>query len=333
MTASRTGSRSAASHAEIGQRARPRPGGNRPDPVRHGLRGGLPERVGQPPQRAGRTVGHERDRARQHHGVGLRMRGSQHRHHRLAAGVVHRQPGRAHGVAAQHAAQRQVLAVRPVGSQRREEQRRGAQRRAFGHGVGHGAYSASIACASAFMAVAASVSRGAEAISAGSHTASAGRTSRSPRTPAGMRWKGVNVEPASVVGIAAQPCPRPRPDRLGGVHDPAAAERHDGPSGHVVQQRGRRARAPAGRHVQLRRRRVQRAVGDLCRRRARWSAAPIAAEAGSRAAAGASRDHARAEADQPLAVAEGERRLALVYRREPARWSRPARGGRPPRTA
>ncbi len=53
------------------------------------------------------------------------------------------------------------------------------------------------------MAVAASVSAGAEAISSGSQTASAGRTDPYPAWPAGMRWKGVNVDPASVVGTAA----------------------------------------------------------------------------------------------------------------------------------
>ena len=58
------------------------------------------------------------------------------------------------------------------------------------------------------MALAASASGGCEAIRSGSAITSAGRTRRAPATSLGVRWKGVSSAPESVVGIAAQTPPR-----------------------------------------------------------------------------------------------------------------------------
>ena len=125
-------------------------------------------------------------------------------------------------------------------------------------------------------------------------------------------------------------------DGLGGVHHPAAAEGHDVASGHVVHQRGcrlgHRARAPRAAppppHPARRRESAPRARSVV-------SSTHSPPKPKSRQQLRRLRGHARAEPDHPLAVAEEERRLALT-RREPARWSRPARGGRssrPPRSA
>ena len=113
-----------------------------------------------------------------------------------------------------------------------------------------------------------------------------------------------------MVGIAATLPPPTADDRLGRVHDAAAAEGDDVASAHLVQQRGRGLGHGAGGHVQVGHRAVQRAGRDLRPGPLGGQQHPVAAEAGVAQQLRRVRGHAVAEADDPLAVAEEERRLA-----------------------
>ena len=104
------------------------------------------------------------------------MRRAEHAHERLAERVVQRQPRGADRPAGQHARQRHVVGVRWVAGSPRANSAAARSAAPSETGLAPDAYSASVAWASAFMAVAARSGIGAEAISAGSQTASTGRT-------------------------------------------------------------------------------------------------------------------------------------------------------------
>ena len=175
--------------------------------------------------RAGARPAISAARVRQHHRVGLRVRGARGADDGLADRMVDGDPG-AERRRSRPAAAPRATSSRPAGrAEPGGDELRGAQRGQLGHRVGQRRVEGLHRRGRGRSSRSPPAGPRREAISAGSATTSAGRTSRAPQSRPACDGRGSSRRRTGWSGRRRSGPPPPR-DRLGGVDHAAAAQRH-----------------------------------------------------------------------------------------------------------